>query len=238
MKIRAVICDVYKTLLDVAPNPQDAGERWTALCGEMLAGRISSGLGEFNEQCQTIIAREHAIAEAAGIEHPEIFWPAVAVEALPNLRALSDARLDDFLFRHAGLCHGVGLMNGAADALRDLSRRGILLGIASNAQPYTLRELDLALEGTGLSRSLFLPELTFWSFEHGFSKPNPHVIRLLTARLCHLGIAPRETLMVGDRLDNDIEPARVQGWHAWRIAPVSTEARTGDWPSMVRSLGY
>ena len=58
---------------------------------------------------------------------------------------------------------------------------------------------------------MFDPELRFWSFENGFSKPDPHVFRILTARLEARGISPSETLMVGDRFDNDIEPARAHG---------------------------
>jgi len=41
---------------------------------------------------------------------------------------------------------------------------------------------------------------------------------MLTARLEARGISPTETLMVGDRLDNDIEPARAFGWHTWLLA--------------------
>jgi putative hydrolase of the HAD superfamily len=236
VKVRAVICDVYKTLLEVSPPPLDSQERWAALCREAFPEPVPIGLLEFNARCELLTAREHVIAKAAGIGHPEICWPAVAAEALPGLRNLPEASLDDFLLRHACLCHTLRLMTGAADALRELARLGTLLGIASNAQRYTLREVGLALEAHGLSLGLFLPSLTFWSFEHGFSKPNPHVIRLLTARLGCLGIAPCETLMVGDRIENDIEPARVQGWQTWHFSSASTEERGGDWPALIRNL--
>jgi FMN phosphatase YigB (HAD superfamily) len=82
-----------------------------------------------------------------------------------------------------------------------------------------LRELDAALAAAGLTRDLFDPRLTFLSFEHGFSKPDPNVFRLLTARLRGQGLAPGEALMVGDRADNDLAPARAHGWQAFAIGP-------------------
>jgi HAD superfamily hydrolase (TIGR01549 family) len=121
------------------------------------------------------------------------------------------------------------LAGHAADCLRRLNEDGVPLGIASNAQAYTLRELDAALRSAGLNLSMFDPGLRFWSFEHGFSKPDPHVFRILAARLEARGISPAETLMVGDRLDNDIEPARAFGWQTWQLVPVKQNAKSGNW---------
>src|SRR2546426_228704 len=127
----------------------------------------------------------------------------------------------------------------AADGLRALGGRGVLLGIASNAQPYTLRELDAAFASAGLSRNkLFAPSLCFFSFEHGFSKPDPHVFRLLTARLRLCGISPNETLMIGNRLDNDIGPAKAQGWQTWHFTEQASADgnQEGDWSQLTQRL--
>jgi len=101
---------------------------------------------------------------------------------------------------------------------------GFLPGTASNSQPYTLCELDAA----GLSLDLFMPELAFWSFTHGFSKPDPHVCRLLGSRLQFLGIPVEATLMIGDRRDIDIEPALVQGWQASQLTATPDVHPGGD----------
>jgi FMN phosphatase YigB (HAD superfamily) len=129
------------------------------------------------------------------------------------------------------------LANGAAECLRQLNDRGVLLGIASNSQAYTLRELTTALHGPGLNLSMFDRELRFWSFENGFSKPDPHVFRILTARLETRGIRPAETLMVGDRLDNDIEPAQAQGWKTWHLVATRQSGPSGNWPQLLAWLG-
>lgn len=225
MKIRAVIFDVYHTLLEVGPPPADADVRWDRLCEETLHTPASASLADFGAACAAVIAREHPAARLAGIAFPEIYWPAVTAEALPALAQLSPAVRDEFLFRHAQLIRTIHLAFGAAETLRFLHEAGIPLGIASNAQPYTLRELDAA----GLSHAIFTPTLCFWSFEHGFSKPDPHVFRLLTARLHALAISGAETLMVGDRLDNDIAPARAQGWQTWHLHADAAAGTGGDW---------
>jgi len=215
MKIRAVLLDIYKTLLEVGPPPADADVLWEQLWGERLAAQPRLTLEAFAIECDKIIAREHAAAHEAGIAYPEIYWPAVAREALPELDRLKDRALDEFLLAHAQLQRTVQTAPGALKVLQSLVERGLPLGLVSNCQPYTLFELATALDGTGLSLASFQLDLCFLSYKHGFSKPDPHVFRLLAARLRARHILPGETLVVGDRLDNDIEPARLQGFPTW-----------------------
>jgi putative hydrolase of the HAD superfamily len=234
MNIRAVIFDVYKTLLTVEPPPLDFQEQWDALWRKTFKSAPRMSLAEFTAACSEVIAREHAKLKIVGIAFPEIYWPDVAVEVVSELGQVSAAQRDEFLYQQAQLQHAVTLDVGAAKALGQFHRCGLILGIASNAQPYTLRELDLALTSARLSMGLFNPALRFWSFENGFSKPNPHAFRLLTARLQSIGIAPEQTLMVGDRLDNDIEPARAQGWQAWHLIYRNDGAsqKEGNWDDL------
>lgn len=239
MKIRAVICDVYHTLLEVGPPPADAEARWARLWSATFCSPPRLSLDAFAAEAAKLVEREHAAARLAGVAWPEIFWPAVVAETLPELQRLSDGQRDEFLCRHAQLQRTVTLMPGAAEVLSGLATQKTYLGIASNAQPYTLRELDTALAVVGLERARFRSDLCFWSFEHGFSKPDPHVFRMLRARLLALGVAPHETLMVGDRLDNDIEPARAQGWQTWQLTGGAAPGApsTGDWRSLGAQLG-
>jgi len=217
VKIRAVIFDVYNTLLGVAQPPPDAGLRWDALWRELFGACARLSLADFGADCARVVAREHACAKAAGIPHPEVFWPDIVAEVVPETAGLAERGRAEFVYRQMGLTRVVRLESHVATVLRGLHRGGRACGIASNAQAYTLRELDEALHAAGIAPGLFVPELCFWSFAHGFSKPDPHVFRLLTARLRARGVWPHETLMVGDRVDNDIEPARAQGWQTWQI---------------------
>jgi FMN phosphatase YigB (HAD superfamily) len=235
MKLRAVIFDIYKTVLEVGPPPGDRDTRWETLAREALGVRPQLNLGEFAFACEQVIAREHTRARAVGIPFPEIFWPDIVMEVLPELGALAGKARDDFLFSQQALFRSVRLMPAAVEVLRALPGRGVLPGIASNAQPYTLRELGGALAGAGLSLDLFAADVSFWSFAHGFSKPDPHVFRLLTARLRARGVTPDATLMVGDRMDNDIMPARAQGWKTWQLTSATSGESSesgGDWPRL------
>jgi putative hydrolase of the HAD superfamily len=237
MKIRAVIFDIYNTLLEIGPPPPDAEARWMELCRGALGAKPRLDLKEFAAACQAVIAQEHAAARHVGIAYPEIFWPAVVGEALPELARLKPKQLEVFLIAHAALQRSVRLMPGVADVLRTLSRDKVLLGLVSNSQPYTLAELDGALTGAGLRFKIFRPELTFLSFEAGFSKPEPHVFRWLAARLRNCAIATGEALIVGDRLDNDIEPAHAQGFQTWHLtAGPSAWPTAGDWKDLSRHL--
>lgn len=239
MPLRAAIFDVYKTLLEVGPPPADSANRWVTLWNEIAGVTPPLSLAEFGTGCERVVTREHAAARAAGIAWPEIYWPDVVLEVVPALARLAPAVRDEFMYRQTGLWHSVRLMPGAADTLRALEKRGLLLGIASNAQPYTLRELGEALATEALTRDHFAPDLCFWSFMHGFSKPDPHVFRLLSARLRARGIAPDETVMIGDRNDNDIEPARAQGWRTWRFTetPAPGSGPAGGWAEFAEFLG-
>ena len=232
MKLRAIVFDIYKTVLDVGPAPADRDARWSALGRETFNVSPPGTLASFSAACDQIIAREHAAARGVGIPFPEIFWPDIVAEVLPESRALPAAAREEFLFRQQGLFRTVRLMPGAAEVLRALPARGVRIGIASNAQPYTLRELEHALAEDGLTPALFNPDLCFWSFAHGFSKPDPHVFRLLTARLRAHGVQPDATLMVGDRHDNDIAPARAQGWRTWQLRDSDGDTAGGGWSQL------
>ena len=237
---RAILFDVYQTLLSVGPPPADAGLRWCGLWTETLGSAPGLSLEAVAAATANIIQTDHAAARAAGIRFPEVFWPSVMRRAVPGLNPLTDDALDTFLFLHAQLMHTVKLMPGAAELLRPLSGIGIPLGLVSNAQPYTARELELALADVRLNRSLFRPDLVFWSYLHGYAKPDPHVFRALGARLLVAGVAPEHILMVGDREDNDIDPARNQGWRTWQLTPtpVAESTDAGDWQQLGALLGF
>ncbi|MBI3875153.1 MAG: HAD family hydrolase [Verrucomicrobia bacterium] len=238
MNIRAIIFDIYGTLLEIGPPPADAAARWELLWQDMLADPARVSLEDFAAVCASIIEREHATARERGMAHPEVFWPDVAKEALPELARLKESARDEFLFRQAQLWHTVQLAPNAGKVLVQLHKLKVPLGLASNAQPYTLRELNAALGKISLTRNIFPTRLCFYSFQHGFSKPDPRVFRWLGEHLQVLGILPAETLMVGDLLENDITPAQSAGWQTWHLTtlPSIGDACAGNWDELSKFL--
>jgi FMN phosphatase YigB (HAD superfamily) len=99
------------------------------------------------------------------------------------------------------------------DALPCLDRvrdAGYLVGVAGNQSAHleqVLRELDLPVDVVASSASL------------GTEKPSPLFFERLTVMA---GVAPEESAYVGDRLDNDVVPARVAGM-------VGVFLRRGPW---------
>jgi putative hydrolase of the HAD superfamily len=88
--------------------------------------------------------------------------------------------------------------------LRRLRDRGLRLGIVAN-QPQAARE-RLARAGVGeLFEHQGLSGLT------GFSKPDPRAFQKAAEAL---GVAAADCIMVGDRIDNDIAPAKALGMAA------------------------
>ncbi len=97
------------------------------------------------------------------------------------------------------------LYRGAGPALRAL--RGVMrLGVLANQSKGLTERLD----GFGLG-GLF--DLVLGSADCGFAKPDPRLFAYAAERAAS---PPASLLMVGDRLDNDIGPARRAGWRtAW-----------------------
>ena len=89
----------------------------------------------------------------------------------------------------------------AEAVLRTLQARGYRMGIIANQSPGS--EKRLAKFG-------LLPffEVVCASAEEGIAKPDPEIFRRALTRA---GCAPADAVMIGDRTDNDIAPAKALG---------------------------
>ena len=96
--------------------------------------------------------------------------------------------------------------DGAEQTLRTLSQH-YRIGVIAN-QPAGTAE---RLANWGLMPFV---SICLSSAELGLEKPDPAIFRLALSRA---ECAPAEAVMIGDRLDNDIRPARLQGWKTIRI---------------------
>lgn len=165
------------------------------------------------------IAVDGAIASACGMEGIRVD-PAMVEEA--SDRAVEAFAPDAYAHMVGTLCGGdpataarvterrramladldVFQLRPEMDALlRRLAAGGLKLGVVAN-QPERMRA---RLERAGIG-SLFAYQGL--SGETGYRKPDP---RAFIAAAEALGVAAAECLMVGDRIDNDIAPARALG---------------------------
>lgn len=88
-----------------------------------------------------------------------------------------------------------------ADVLKELLRRGYKLGVIANQSEGTARRL----EKWGI---LSCFDVIAASAEEGVAKPDAEIFRMALERA---GCRPENAAMVGDRLDNDIAPAKALG---------------------------
>jgi putative hydrolase of the HAD superfamily len=201
-KIRAVLWDVYGTLLAAQRGDLDALVRREP----ELRAAFAQTIHHFQlPATPETLCRQFLSAIAArrntGNAHTEIrieeIWRHIAPTAPPRDIAM--------FFERA--VNPKQPMPGALETLRAFQHRGYRQGILSNAQFYTRIELDECF-GPGI----FDPALIFLSCDLGVAKPDLTGFRLAIAELARTGIAAGETLFVGDSLTNDIAPARQVGF--------------------------
>ena len=96
--------------------------------------------------------------------------------------------------------------DGAAQILRSLSAH-YRIGVIANQSLGT----EERLTKWGLMPFV---EACLASAELSLEKPDPAIFRFALSRA---GCSPAEAVMIGDRLDNDIRPARLRGWKTVRI---------------------
>lgn len=108
----------------------------------------------------------------------------------------------------------------AAEVLAALHARGYRIGVIANQSAGTAERLA----AWGLMQHI---DLVIASAEEGVAKPDPSIFRIALERA---DCAPNEAVMIGDRLDNDVVPAKAVGmctvwlpqgpavWHSVRSA--------------------
>ena len=182
--VRAVLFDVYGTLLVSA------------------AGDIGSA-----SPLSALIAQRHAAARQRGVD-----WPEVEIRALWRAAGIAEAEVERVAVEHELASNPVWPMPGFPAVPRALAERCVV-GVVSNAQFYTPLTLE-ALAGDSLAKLGFASDLCLWSFEQGRAKPSVELYRAAARRLAARGIAPAETLMVGNSARKDVAPAQAAGFRA------------------------
>ena len=233
MNIRAVIFDIYGTLLEVGPPPPDADARWQRLCRDLLRAEPRLSRLQFSVASSQVIARHHQAAQARGIPWPEVHWPSVVAEVMPELAQLSRHDQEQFLFRQIQTGHSTRMAAETAAALRWLKDRPM-------PARHRLQRPSLYLArthgGAGSSRARAWTCLKATSASGPSSMASANPTRTFSKSSPPASLPSeslrRETLMVGDRLDNDIEPAKAHGWRTWQFGP----AADGDWAGLRETL--
>lgn len=231
MSVRAVIFDIYGTLLSSAAGDvgsdsnvaeqaafeaalQDGG--WFP--AEGLGGGIDASV------LREKIIQVHKQCSARGNRYPEVDIITIWQEVLDHLDLAADdlERVQLTALSYECRVNPVWPMTGLQQVLEQLSGSGLELGILSNAQFYTPILLEVLLKRPF---SLFHPELLVWSYQEMTAKPSPQLFELMNSQLAQIGIHPAEVVYVGNDTRKDIMPASTAGWRTILFAGDSRSLR-------------
>jgi HAD superfamily hydrolase (TIGR01549 family) len=184
--IRAVLFDVGGPI-----NTEIEHERRVdaAIRAALVREGVAANEAEYAKACAWAV--EHFAPDA----HTAIIWRLTKgdMEISPRVYAAFRAEMTEW--------PAFELRDGITDVLAWLHGRGLRLGLAANQPHATLAVLD----EHGIGQYFHHREV---SGTHGFHKPD---VRLFLRCCEDLGVTPEECIMVGDRIDNDIAPARALG---------------------------
>lgn len=114
------------------------------------------------------------------------------------------------------LClQGVEAAPNAVKAIESVSRKGLVQGLLSDAQPFTLIQALRAFGRQGKLlplNELFDPACLILSCHLGVRKPSSKLYDTCLQRFAEKGIKPKEILYVGNRLQNDLAVAKQLGF--------------------------
>jgi len=185
--IKAILFDVGGPLVD-----ESAGyERLMT----MLTDNISRETGKIPDPAEMDIAFDSAVKSFAPSFIRAVLWHFLKPDIDATKRAHRNIK-DEFF----AVAEPVTLMPGILDVVRELSEKYIL-ALAGN-QVSSIRE---RLEPTGILKYF---KSTIVSEDLRMQKPDSRFF----LKICELiDIPPRNCVMVGDRIDNDIFPANILG---------------------------
>ena len=210
--IRGVLFDVYGTLLISAAGEIGHGGSVVARRAAMGAALDDAGLAHdprtppaatLVHDLEAAIRGAHATAIGNGVAHPEVDLRVIWHRLLPAASGTAAARA---AVSYECRSNPVWPMPGAAQVIAALQAH-TLVGIVSNAQFFTPLVLAALLPQVS-----FDPKLMVWSFEQREAKPSIRLFTHAAERMArHHGHRPKQLLMVGNDLRNDILAARRAG---------------------------
>jgi putative hydrolase of the HAD superfamily len=220
---RAVFFDVDFTL--IYPGPTFQGEGYQRFCE---AHGIRVDPSRFMEAVVAASPILHDERQIAYDEELFIRYTRTIIERMGGTGEALDACAAE-IYREWAACQHFFLYEDVTPVLRELSRRGLKVGLISNSH-RSLASFQEHFDLHGLIAGAIS------SSEHGFLKPHPSIFE---AAMRLVGAAAEESVMVGDSFAHDIAGARrigMRGVLVQRADPgVSPAAHPGDVP-VIRTL--
>jgi putative hydrolase of the HAD superfamily len=192
--IKAVFFDLYQTLVRYQPSQEELeAEALKSFGFDVSPERLRHPVLTANEHIYQQIAkrplsqRSREETMALYMEYQRIVLKEAGIGAeekvvLGLLGMMQQEKMDLVLF------------DDVLEALDDLKKRGLKLGLISNIE----RDMSATLEKLGLSARL---DIVVTSQDAGFTKPQPEIFRFA---LDKAGVKPDEAAYVGDQYQVDV----------------------------------
>jgi HAD superfamily hydrolase (TIGR01509 family) len=211
MTIRAAVFDLGNTLWFAGKEPSKAEA--DRIAAELLQSWVARYRPAISEPIETICREVWEAYETAwrvevergALRDPSLAFLARGAFAVRGV-TIDEAQATAF-WRESWIGvrrFGVELYPDALDVLRELRRRGVLIGINSN-RPCTVEIMMRDLEDMELAPYV---DAAICSGEVGYIKPHPATFERIVD---DLGVAPSEAVMIGDSCEADMQGAKALG---------------------------
>lgn len=218
--IRAVVFDIYGTLIisgsgDISLARKEDRSPAIRAALETAGFAIRQPGAPWSAAFMEQLDRARQARQRQGVAFPEVrieeVWQALVETAAGDGWLDGSGSIELAIVDHECRVNPCWPMPGLESVLDELNRRGLALGIVSNAQFYTPL-LFPSLMGRPLEDFGFRDALSVWSYRRREGKPSRNLYRILKDNLEAAGIRPEETLYVGNDIRNDIGPAAELGF--------------------------
>jgi putative hydrolase of the HAD superfamily len=210
--LKAVAFDLWETLITDTPEQSRKQERLRLERMQQILGTRAS-TDRIEHAYRTLWQRCHELYWSADVDVPcrrqiEHFVDELQLDIdAPTLDALEDA------YARAAVEILPNVVDGAADVVAELKRRGFRVGLISNTGRTPGSALREILDELGLARHI---DAMVFSNEHGVCKPQTAIFAALRDGL---GVEYEETMFVGDNLYVDVHGAQRCGMRGVHFIP-------------------
>ena len=205
--VKAVLFDVYGTLFvsrsgDISIARQEA-QTAARLASLIQAYNYPGSADDLIDAFFKAIESSHAAMRGRGIDYPEVQIDAIWQQVLetPDIEKARRFAVEFEMIVNPG--YPMPNLEVVLSAFRDSP---MVMGIVSNAQFFT-PILFQTLLGDLPENLGFEANLVLYSYQHGVAKPSRLLFQLAVEALRAHGIAPAETVYVGNDMLNDMLPA-------------------------------
>ena len=220
--VGAVLFDYGLTLVTFRRPDQALAEAYREIAALVRRRGVTISaaklLADLHERVQANVAAHEASGQVHELDHQQLASAALRQSGVPSDLADDYELVDEILdIEQRAWYHGVTVAPGVVDTLTTLRAMGLRLGLCSNAS-YRAASMHGQIEYLGVARLL---DAATFSSEAGFRKPSQQIFTLALQRI---GCSAAVTVMVGDKMREDVDGAQRSGLRAIRLSEHNDDA--------------